>query len=58
MGEMVEDLETIMRQHLQTVYIGKTQEVIFTTRYENTVAEEEQRRKLANELRGIHIGAK
>jgi hypothetical protein len=23
-GEMVEDLETIMRQHLEAIYIGKT----------------------------------
>lgn len=54
-GEMVEELETVMRQHLEAVYIGKTQEVIFTTRYEYTVDYEKQRRSLAHGLKQIHL---
>jgi len=36
-GEMIEDLETVMRQYLDGVYISKTKEIIFSTRLEYTV---------------------
>lgn len=54
-GEMVEDLETVLRQYLEGIYIGKTREVTFSTRYEYTVEFEKQRRSLAKGLREIHL---
>ena len=40
-------LETGMRMHLEDIYIAKTKEVIFTTRYEQTVGMMQQRMNLA-----------
>lgn len=54
-GEMVEDLETVLRQYLEGIYIGKTKEVVFSTRYEYTVEFEQQRRQLAKGLREVHL---
>lgn len=52
---MVEDLETVLRQYLEGIYIGKTKEVVFSTRYEYTVEFEQQRRQLAKGLREVHL---
>ena len=55
-GEMVEDLETSMRQNLDAIYVSKTKEIVFSTRHEYTVAYEHQRRSLAQGLKQIHLG--
>ena len=54
-GEMIEDLETVMRQYLDGVYVSKTKEIIFSTRLEYTVEYENQRRSLAAGLKQIHL---
>lgn len=54
-GEMVEDLETVLRQYLEGIYIGRTKEVVFSTRYEYTIEFEQQRRHLAKGLKEIHL---
>ena len=45
-----------MRQHLEAIYVGKTKEVIFTTRWENTVQAEQHRMGLASELKKLRFG--
>ena len=42
-----------MRMHLEDIYIAKTKEVIFTTRYEQTVGMMQQRIHLAEDLKKI-----
>jgi hypothetical protein len=44
-----------MRQRLEAIYIGKTKEIIFSTRYENTIEYENQRKNLAQGLKSIHL---
>jgi hypothetical protein len=44
-----------MRQNLEAVYIIRTKQTIFSTRYEYTVDYEKQRRSLAEGLRQIHL---
>jgi predicted transcriptional regulator len=55
-GEMIEDMETIMRHHLEAVYVARTKEIIFTTRYENTIGMEKHRMGLANDLKKLRFG--
>lgn len=55
-GEMIEEQETVMVQYLEAIYVGKTKEVIFTTRWENTVGLEQHRMGLASELKKMRFG--
>jgi hypothetical protein len=54
-GEMIEDMETKLRQTLDGVYVSKTKEIIFSTRHEYTIDYENQRRSLAEGLKQIHL---
>lgn len=54
-GEMIEDMETVMRQHLEAIYVAKTKEIIFTTRYENTIEVEKHRMSLASDLKKLRF---
>ena len=51
-------METTMRQHLEAVYVARTKEVIFSTRFEYTVEYENNKKNLAEGLRKIHVGQK
>lgn len=44
-----------MRQVLGAVYTVRTKETIFSTRYENTVEYEKQKKQLAEGLKQIHL---
>ena len=55
-GMLIEDLETWMRQQMEEIYIAKTKEVVFTTRYEHTVGMMNQRMNLAHDLKKLRFG--
>ncbi|EGR29792.1 hypothetical protein IMG5_148740 [Ichthyophthirius multifiliis] len=44
-GRIVEDLESVLRTHLDTIYVGKTKENIFTTRSQEGYIQMEQTKK-------------
>lgn len=53
---MIEEVETVMRQHLEAIYVARTKEIIFTTRYENTIGMEKHRLNLASDLKKLRFG--
>lgn len=56
MGQLVEDMETKMRQNLEGLYISKTKAIIFTTRYERSINENKLKQELAHGLRDVCFG--
>ena len=46
-----------MRQHLEAIYVSKTKEIVFTTRWENTVGMEQQRMGIASDLKKLRFGS-
>ncbi|KAM9991430.1 hypothetical protein ACTFIZ_004814 [Dictyostelium cf. discoideum] len=54
-GKMVEDMESKLRQTLETIYFGKTKEVVNTLRNATGNSELEKRKNLSNQI-GSAIG--
>jgi len=52
MGRMIELMENQMRAILDNIYLGKTSEIIMTTRLKEGKEMERKQKELANELYG------
>ena len=43
-------METKLRNDIQLIYVSKTQDIIFNSRFESTREEEDLKRRMANRL--------
>lgn len=50
-GKLVEEMESLLRSHLDTIYVGRTKETIFSIRsIDGTFALEKKKRGLASDF--------
>ena len=49
-GKLIEEVETQLRQQVQSVFLRKTKEIIFKTRFEHTKEVEGERQQRGREL--------
>jgi hypothetical protein len=54
-GELIERVETDIRKKMDAIYIAKTREIVFSTRYEETKEYERNKYKLAQELKAMRM---